>query len=161
MPPRIVQGDATRIPELEPLWRSLHAHHLSLRPDGVPVREVGASWSVRRARYEHWLAQDGNALLLAEDEGALVGYAMVTIGQGDMATWDIGPPVAELETLAVLPEARGGGVGTALTDAAAAFARERGAGALAVGIVHTNADAIRFYEREGFEPFYVEHLRRL
>ena len=30
---------------------------------------------------------------------------------------------------------------------------------MAVGVAHTNADAIRFYEREGFEPFYVLMLR--
>jgi ribosomal protein S18 acetylase RimI-like enzyme len=30
---------------------------------------------------------------------------------------------------------------------------------VAVGVAHTNADAIRFYEREGFKPFYVLMLR--
>ena len=162
MPPRIVQGDVTRLPELEPLWGGLHAHHSQLRPPGIPVRAVDRSWSVRRTQYERWLAEGGNALLLAEDDGGgVVGYAMVTIAEGDMATWDVGPPVAELETLAVLPAARGAGIGTALTDAAAAFARERGARALLVSVLHTNANAIRFYEREDFEPFYVQHLRRL
>jgi ribosomal protein S18 acetylase RimI-like enzyme len=24
-----------------------------------------------------------------------------------------------------------------------------------VGVAHTNEDALRFYEREGFKPFYV------
>ncbi|HEY5144744.1 MAG TPA: GNAT family N-acetyltransferase [Solirubrobacteraceae bacterium] len=161
MPPRIVHGDATRLPELEPLWEGLHAHHARLRPPGVPVREVGNSWSLRRTRYERWLADGQNVLLLAEADGVVVGYAMVTIAEGDMATWDVGPPVAELETLAVLPEARGAGVGTALTDAAAAAARDRGARSLLVSVLHTNADAIRFYEREDFEPFYVQHLRQL
>jgi len=28
-----------------------------------------------------------------------------------------------------------------------------------VGVAHTNAAAIRFYEREGFVPFYVLMLR--
>ncbi len=161
MPLRIVHGDVSHLPELEPVWRELHAYHAGVRPSGVSMRAVDRSWKVRRARYERWLAEGGNALLLAEDDGAVVGYAMVTIDEGGMATWDVGPPVAELETLAVLSAARGAGVGTALTDAAAEFARERGARAMGVGIVHTNADAIRFYEREGFRPFYVEHLRLL
>ena len=78
MPPRIVQGDVTRLPELEPLWGGLHARHSQLRPPGIPVRAVDRSWSVRRTQYERWLAS-----------------------------------------------------------------------------------AIRFYEREDFEPFYVQHLRRL
>jgi ribosomal protein S18 acetylase RimI-like enzyme len=28
-----------------------------------------------------------------------------------------------------------------------------------VGVAHSNTDAIRFYEREGFEPFYVQLIR--
>ena len=29
-----------------------------------------------------------------------------------------------------------------------------------VGVAHSNEDALRFYEREGFEAFYVELIRR-
>jgi ribosomal protein S18 acetylase RimI-like enzyme len=35
-----------------------------------------------------------------------------------------------------------------------------GATTTAVGVVHSNAEALRWYEREGFEPFYVTLLRR-
>jgi ribosomal protein S18 acetylase RimI-like enzyme len=62
--------------------------------------------------------------------------------------------------VAVLPEARSGGLGTALMEAALEAAEAEGATAIAVGVAHSNADAIRWYEREGFEPFYVTLLRR-
>ena len=28
-----------------------------------------------------------------------------------------------------------------------------------VGVAHTNADALRFYEREGYRPFYVTLMK--
>ena len=70
-------------------------------------------------------------------------------------TWDIGECVAELESLSVAADARGDGVGTKLLASARALAQEAGAARLLVSVAHSNAAAIRFYQREGFEPFYV------
>ena len=75
------------------------------------------------------------------------------------ATWDVGDRIAEIETLSVLPTERGTGVGRALTDAAIEVARETGVEAVFVGVAHSNEGAIRFYEREGFEPFYALMVR--
>ncbi len=109
-------------------------------------------------QYADWLGGDGHTLLVAERRGELIGYAMVSIDEG-AATWDVGDRTAEIETLSVLESERGRGVGRALTAATADVASRAGARAVAVGVAHTNADAIRFYEREGFEPFYVLMLR--
>jgi GNAT superfamily N-acetyltransferase len=84
-----------------------------------------------------------------------VGYAMLTAGAG-AATWDLGNTVAELETLSVLAEERGSGVGAALMEAGRRWAVEHGARTMAVGLAHTNVGAKRFYEREGFTPFYLD-----
>jgi ribosomal protein S18 acetylase RimI-like enzyme len=123
-----------------------------------PVRSREDSWERRRRQYLDWLSQDGYALLVAERGEELIGYAMVSIDDGP-ATWDVGNQTAEVETLSVLESERGGGVGRALMEAASEVATEAGAQSVAVGIAHTNAGAIRFYEREGFEPFYVLMLR--
>jgi ribosomal protein S18 acetylase RimI-like enzyme len=148
-------GDVER---LHPLWASLHAHHSSL--PGMPeVRTVAASWEHRRGQYVDWLGKDEYTLLIAERDGEPIGYAMVSIGEG-AATWDLGERTAELETLAVLEDARGAGVGAALIDAALEVAAAAGAPTMAVGVAHSNADAIRFYEREGFERFYALMIRR-
>ena len=85
----------------------------------------------------------------------MIGYAAITVGPGP-ATWDIGERVAELETLAVLAEERGSGAGAGLFEAARRWAVGRGAGSIGVGLAHTNDGARRFYEREGFTPFYLE-----
>jgi ribosomal protein S18 acetylase RimI-like enzyme len=145
------------VDRLEPLWRALRDHHATLR--AMPaVRSLEDSWEIRKAQYLDWLSRQDHTLLVAERDGELIGYAMVSVGDGP-ATWDVGELTAEIETLSVLESERGSGVGRALTEAAAEVATKAGAGSVAVGVAHTNADAIRFYEREGFESFYVLMLR--
>ncbi len=142
-----------RVAELEPLWAAMHRHHSELAAM-APTRELADSWRRRRAQYEDWLAGEDAWLLLAERDGALLGYAVVTVDQGP-PTWRVGERVAELESLAVLAVARGERVGAALVAAARERARAAGAPRMAVGVAHSNAAALRFYEREGFAPFYV------
>ena len=123
------------------------------------VRSLEDSWEHRRCQYLDWLTKDEYTLLLAERDGEPIGYAMVSLG-GGAATWDVGERTAEVETLSVLESERGSGVGRALTEAAAEVAAEAGASSVLVGVAHSNEGALRFYEREGFEPFYVSLIRR-
>jgi ribosomal protein S18 acetylase RimI-like enzyme len=154
---RIERGGVEQIDELEPLWTSLQDHHAEL--DAVPaIRARDDSWSRRRRQYERWLSERGGYLFIARDGERAVGYLMLRLGDGP-ATWEIGDRAGEVETLAVLPEARSSGVGKALIDAAAVLAESEGVTALGVGVAHSNAGALRFYERVGFKPFYVEMLR--
>lgn len=157
MEPRISRAGAERLDEVQRLWEAMHAHQRSLGGGMPPARAPAESWRLRRARYEAWLADGSGRLLLAELAGSSVGYAFLTIGEGP-ATWDVGTRAAELESLSVLEEHRGAGVGGLLMRAARAIARADGASAMGVGVVHSNADALRFYEREGFRPFYAELL---
>jgi ribosomal protein S18 acetylase RimI-like enzyme len=154
----IREGSRDEIDRLEPLWRSLREHHVGL-PDMPPVRSLQASWKHRRSQYLDWLQKDEYTLLVAARGDELIGYVVVSLGAG-AATWDIGDRTAELETLSVLASERGTGVGRALVEAAAKVAEEAGARTVLVGVAHSNEDALRFYEREGFEAFYVELIRR-
>ena len=156
----IVRGGLEHLDELEPLWRALYDHHALVGREVAPVREFGDSWAHRRAEYERWLSAGESALLLAQREGRAIGYAMVRPGPG-AATWDLGERGLEIETLSVLPEERGGGVGHALVEEAVRVAREEGAVFIDVGLVFTNEGAYRFYEREGFRRFYTSMVRRL
>ena len=153
----IRRGTRDDVDRLEALWRALREHHATL-PAMPAVRSIEDSWAHRRGEYLAWLSGERHILLLAERAGQPIGYAVVSIG-GGAATWDIGEPTAEIETLSVLESERGKGVGHALTRAAVEAASEAGAGAVLVGVAHSNEDAIRFYEREGFEPFYVSLIR--
>jgi ribosomal protein S18 acetylase RimI-like enzyme len=154
---KIVAGTADRIPELQPLWEALEIHHSEL--PGVPsIRPLADSWEMRRERYQDWLADGTGRLFVAERDGQAIGYLMLTITDAP-ASWDVGTRAAEVETMSVLPGERSGGVGQALMDAALADAQAEGVRAIGVGVVHSNVDGIRFYERAGFRPFYVELLR--
>jgi ribosomal protein S18 acetylase RimI-like enzyme len=57
---------------------------------------------------------------------------------------------AELVSMWVRPSARGLGVGEALVEAAAAWAKARGFGVLSLWVTASNAPAVRLYERCGF-----------
>lgn len=151
----IYRAGPRRIPELEPLWRALYDHHAEIGDSVAPMRDFGDSWRRRQAQYEAWLQSDDAVLLVAERDRQPIGYAMVTIGDGP-ATWDLGDRTLVIETLAVLPEERGAGVGHALLAEAERVAREGGADTMAVGIMHTNDNARTFYEHEAFGLFYVE-----
>ena len=160
----IVRAGAERIPELRPLWESLSAHHAEVAPElpGVfgPVRPAEASWEVRRALYEEWLREAGAFALIAEVDGEPVGYAVVHV-RGPEETWATGDRVAELETLAVLPGHRGRGIGRALVERMLDELREGGVGHFTVGVIASNADAVRFYERLGLTRFIVTYAGRV
>jgi GNAT superfamily N-acetyltransferase len=56
---------------------------------------------------------------------------------------------------------RGAGVGTALLQAVYAELRGIGIEELAIGVLATNHDALRLYEREGFTPWVVIALGKV
>jgi ribosomal protein S18 acetylase RimI-like enzyme len=87
--------------------------------------------------------------LLASDGGTPVGYALVLIKAGPDDTLPVGDRWAELVSLAVAPDRRGGGVGTALMDAVDAELERRGVHDLQVAVMVGNDRALRFYERRG------------
>ena len=124
------------------------------------AREEEDSWAVRRALYEEWLAEPDAFVLLAESGGLGVGYAVVAM-RGAEETWSTGDRVAELQTLAVLPDERGQGIGTALIERMHEELERRGIGQFTVSVIASNADAVRFYERLGLTPFLVTYAGRV
>ena len=147
---------------VEPLWNALQEHHAKITPNlggRAPKRELADAWQRRRAKYERWLEDAETFFVIAEDRGRPVGYAFVTVGPG-YASWRTGERLADLETLSVLPECRGGGVGSTLLDAVWERLAERGVEDLAITTATTNVDSHRFYEREGFTQGFVIYYQR-
>lgn len=134
--------------ELEPLWRSLHAHHR--RVAQVPLlADDDLSWQRRSAWYRAMLDAGEAFLLVARDGAETVGYAFVYLRPGDDDTWPVGARLAELVSLAVAPARRGAGIGTRLMDAVDAELERRGIHDLEVAVMAGNARALAFYERRG------------
>ena len=159
----ITRAGPEALDRLRPLWLVLHHHHQAAGGPALgPYVDDDASWTARRSLYDGFFRQGGFAVL-AERDGALLGYAMVAITPVEETlmpdTWRTGDRVAEIETLVVDPAARGAGLGTALLDRVDEELASEGVADVLIGAIVTNTDAIRLYERRGFRPAWVYLLR--
>jgi ribosomal protein S18 acetylase RimI-like enzyme len=107
------------------------------------------SWQRRSDWYRSMLATGQAFVLVARDGGAAIGYAYVHIRPGDDDTWPVGAHMAELVSLAVAPDQRSRGIGTALMDAVDAELERRGIHDLEVAVMAGNDRAVAFYQRRG------------
>lgn len=114
---------------------------LRWRPHG-PVMLTYAEYPADR---QGGAVERTDAFLIAEIGTDVAGLLMIVIPR-----WPGLPDTGEITDLAVGREFRGCGIGRALVDAAAAFARERGLRALWVEPRTDNDSAIEFYVRLGF-----------
>jgi len=162
---RIIPLPMDRMEELEPVWRSLYEHHLALTPHlGDRAQPFERAWRARRRIEAEWQARGEELFILAaEDEERFVGYALVRIRSGSdfAASWSASERLAELVILAVLPEWRGRGVGSALLDAVEERLRKLSVEDMVISVVTTNDDAMRLYRRRGAEPFVTELIQRV
>jgi GNAT superfamily N-acetyltransferase len=98
------------------------------------------------------LIVDPESLVLVATTDGVVGHL---IGKFLPASEMWTAPRAELVSMYVRPEARGGGVAGRLIDAFVAWAQERGAARLEVSAYAANETALRVYQRHGFHPHSV------
>ena len=114
------ENTAEQLDTVQPMWNALQEHHVRITPEldpRTPGRDLADAWRVRRSKYVRWLEDSETFFVIAEDESGPIGYAFVTVGPG-YASWATGERAGVLETLSVLPDRRGGGVGAALIEAA-------------------------------------------
>jgi GNAT superfamily N-acetyltransferase len=91
-------------------------------------------------------ADPGRALLLADMDGAVVGFVAVGAGREQVG----GPEVGELMAIYVVPAVAGTGTGRALHDAGLAWLMDRGFNHARLWVLSSNARARGFYERMGW-----------
>lgn len=158
------RGSAADLAALEPLWVSVHHRHAESMPELAPYVDDGQTWAARSALYAELLAKPDTVLLLAYAEAGLVGYGLAHVmAAGDTwvaDTWQTGARIGEIESLAVLPEYRGSGIGTRLLNALEAELAAAGVRDLILGVLPGNTDAIRLYQRRGYRPTWT-YLSRL
>lgn len=97
---------------------------------------------ISRAQYRRHLDSDSALVLIATAERQVCGSAVLFLRRRSR--------LARLYSLATHPAARGRGIGSALLDAIARAARQRGCRALRLEVRSDNATAIALYERRGF-----------
>ena len=96
-------------------------------------------------RYMKQLVSSANAATwIAEEDGRLAGFAIVQ--------WErvAGEGIAYLQTIEVMPEARGRGVGAELLTRSEEAARAAGAARIWLHVDEENTGAIRMYQRHGY-----------
>ncbi len=93
---------------------------------------------------------DAPAFLVAERDGAVVGYVVAD------STPNFGRDIGHVKDLAVRPDARGEGIGRALLASALGQLRVRGAAIVKLEVRESNEAARSLYASEGFEA-----IRRL
>jgi [ribosomal protein S18]-alanine N-acetyltransferase len=134
-----------------------------MMPNAIPVvlRDMTASdvdtiTGLERALFpvDYWprqmfideLAQpETRRYLVAETAGRIVGYAGLMCVQ----------PIADVQTIAVLPEHEGRGIGTALLTELLEEARRRGAEDVLLEVRADNPRAQQLYLRFGFEQIHI------
>jgi len=108
---------------------------------------------------ESQLEDDEAVVLVAERDARIIGY--VYAGLEPMSWKELRGPAAFIYDVMVEEEAQGGGAGSALIDAAIAWARERGAARVMLWTAEQNTKAQRLFERTGFRRTMIEMTKEI
>jgi GNAT superfamily N-acetyltransferase len=127
-----------------------------------PNRRTGPVFAVDHWReIQHRCAQKHGAIFIAEQDGAAVGWAFAHEEHGELFITEPERRHGFIAELYVVPAARGAGHGKALIAACEAWSRERGHSWLMIGVLASNARAIRAYEGAGYSPYTILMRRYL
>lgn len=137
------------IDALAPLYAELHGHQATAVGQrlGGPPRTAEDAWARRRRRYADWLADDTGFVCVADQEGTMVGYALVVV-TGGYDGWEAGA-MGQVRDLVVASHARRQGVGTTLLVRVSEELADRGASGLRLNVLAGNDEALAFYRRCG------------
>ena len=161
----IRRGTKDDLAAVRSLWLSVHAQHQRSMPELAPYVSDETSWLHRSAlyaslfeRYEHC------CLLLGYDGTDLVAYGLAyaqPVADSWLAdTWQSGPMIGEIESLAVHPDYRGLGIGSGILRDLHAYLADIGVTDTVIGVLPGNTAATRLYERWGYAPTWL-YLSRL
>lgn len=150
---RVARAEASDVAELA----AVAARTFPLAcPPSVGPDDVAAfvAENLSPTRFDAYLADPDRAVLVAVDDGRIVGYAMMIRGvpdHPDVPQAVVARPSIELSKMYVVPESHGGGVSAALMSAALDHAAALDVASVWLGVNQRNARAQRFYAKYGFE----------
>jgi len=116
--------------------------------------ESGYAWFLG-----NMLGSSGNCVLVAEDEGAVVGYVYAAL---EPLSWkELRGPAGFIHDVAVAEEARNAGVAAKLMEAAIEWLRERKAPRVILWTAASNEVAHTLFRRLGFRDTMIEMTMEL
>jgi ribosomal protein S18 acetylase RimI-like enzyme len=108
------------------------------------------------------VAAQSGAILVAEDDGRLLGLVACVVVQDDMVAETADSNVhGYITDIYVVADRRGSGLAQALLRAAEDRLRPTGVSRVRINVLAANAMARRAYEKHGFEPYEVMYEKRL
>ena len=152
---RAAAGDLDAIGRLGALLLRIHYefdHARFMQPGEGSER--GYAWFL-----ESQLTNPEALVLVAESEGAVVGYVYASI---EPRNWkELRERAGFVHDILVTEDAQGLGLARQLMDAAFAWMREQGAPRVLLWTAAPNARAQRLFERLGFRPTMIEMTKEL
>ena len=125
--------------ELEKDAVMYQSEHFVLSPKGARSRQL-----------EEILASENQVMLVAEDDGKVIGFAHVMLQKAKVVSCLKPQTNIYLQDLVVTSSLRSKGTGTMLLNASKEYGREKGAEFFRTQVFPMNKDGMRFYERNGF-----------
>ena len=152
---RATSADLPALGRLGALLVGVH-HDFDAKRFIAPTRQTPAGYA---SFLSSQLERPDVALLVAEEEGAVVGYAYATIEGFDYMS--LRGPAGVLQDIVVDPASRGRGVGRLLLAAVLDFLRSHDAPRVVLSTAEQNEPAQRLFASMGFRRTMIEMTREL
>jgi ribosomal protein S18 acetylase RimI-like enzyme len=138
-----VSGNMSLLDRIKPLWEELNRQHLSLSPYFKDYYLTLTFEDRERAILQRAFGGDVSVDLALDASGALVGYCVSSIDR-----WLVG----EIDSIFVIANYRGQGIGRALMEKSLAWLSGKEAHKKIVSVAVGNEQVYGFYSRFGFLP---------
>jgi ribosomal protein S18 acetylase RimI-like enzyme len=138
------QGDEILLDEIKTLWEALNEHHRE-RSSYFQDFYQQFSFAYRKAGWLKQAQNDRMQVVICFDEAVQLraGYCISRVDS---------ERVGEIESIFVLPDYRGLGIGEELIRKSLQWMNEMGAEKIVVSVAAGNEQAFGFYEKYGFYP---------
>jgi len=142
---------------LSDLCRDVQTLHAEQHAD---IFKLPQSVDFALAFFEKMLADETVHIFIAEKNGEALGYILCKLIEREENPFTFAMRYLLVDQISVRPEARGGGVGSALMMKADNLADELGISMIQLDSWAFNTDAHKFFERAGFGKFNHRFWRR-
>lgn len=137
-------ADKRDIDQLKVLYKELEQDGVKYQPEHFVVGERNVEF------FEHIFQSENQDILVAEDNGKILGFSHVMILQQKKVSCLKEQSCVYIQDLDVAESERSKGIGTMLMDASKAYGKRRNVDFIRTQVFPQNVDGIRFYEKNGF-----------
>ena len=139
-------AEMTDLDGINVLHAQLHLQHIGYRPDiFAPIEQP-----IFDTLMIPYIENQTMDIIISENDGVIDGYAAVSLYDTHKGAGEILPFLfVEVNELCVAENAQRKGIGTALLDAVKAYAKDKGAKFVELGVNARNTAAQEFYKANG------------